>query len=351
EAVPGGIGNVQHIYALSPPQDGILFHHLLARKGDPYLIRAQMAFAERAQLDRYLSAVQRVVDRHAILRTAFVWEGLSLPVQVVWRHAPLSITEIELDPAAGPGAEQLRHRYDPQHLRFDLAQPPLLRHVVAKDPEADRWLLLAVHHHLIGDHSTLELLNEEIEAILAGREDELPAAEPFRNVVAQARLGALASEHERYFRERLADVDEPVLPFGLAEVRGDGEEVIEAYRVLPQALNDGLRSHARRLGVSLASLCHVAWGQVVARTSGREKAVFGTVLLGRMQAGAGADRAMGLVINTLPLRLDLDGRGVAAGVREAHLRLAGLLQQVQGPLALAHPCSGVGAGRRRFCAL
>ncbi|WP_254634394.1 condensation domain-containing protein, partial [Mesorhizobium sp. GbtcB19] len=300
-----GIAYVQDIYALSPLQDGTLFHHLLAQKGDPYLISAQMAFAERDRLDRYLSAVQRVADRHDILRTAFVWEGLSAPVQVVWRTAPLSITEVELDPAAGPGVEQLRHRYDPSHFRFDLTKAPLLRFVVAKDPENGRWLLLEVHHHLIGDQSTLDILNEEIEAILAGREDELPAAEPFRNVVAQARLGVSAAEHERYFRERLGDIDEPVLPFGLAEVRGDGEKVAEAHRVLPQALNDRLRGLARRLGVSLASLCHVAWGQMAARTSGRTAIVFGTVLLGRMQAGSGAGRAMGLFINTLPLRLDL----------------------------------------------
>ncbi|WP_217578969.1 hypothetical protein, partial [Mesorhizobium sp. GbtcB19] len=89
DTVPGGVANVQVIYALSPLPDGILFHHLLAQKGDPYLIRGQMAFADRAQLDRYLSAVQRVVDRHAILRTAFVWEGLPAPVQGVGRTGPL----------------------------------------------------------------------------------------------------------------------------------------------------------------------------------------------------------------------------------------------------------------------
>ncbi|WP_254634389.1 condensation domain-containing protein, partial [Mesorhizobium sp. GbtcB19] len=351
EAVPGGIANAQDIYALTPLQDGILFHHLLAQKGDPYLISAQMAFAERDRLDRYLSAVQRVVDRHEILRTPFVWEGLSSPVQVVWRHAPLSITEVELDPAAGPGVDQLRHRYDPSHYRLDLTNAPLLRFVVAKDPEADRWLLQELHHHLIGDQSTLELLNEEIEVILSGWETELPTAEPFRNVVAQARLGISAAEHEHYFRERLGDIDEPSLPFGLAEARGDGGGIVEAYRLLPQALNDRLRGHARRLGVSLASLCHVAWGQVVARTSGREKVVFGTVLLGRMQAGAGADRAIGLFINSLPLRLDLDGRSVAAGVREAHLRLAELLQHEHAPLALAQRCSGVAAGTPLISAL
>ena len=133
-SVPGGVGNIQDIYGLSPLQDGILFHHLLSEKGDPYLLWSQLAFREREQLERYLSAMQRVVDRHDILRTGFVWEGLTEPVQVVWRRAELSVTEVELDPSGGAGGEQLRRRYDPRHHRIDLRQAPLLRFVVARDP-------------------------------------------------------------------------------------------------------------------------------------------------------------------------------------------------------------------------
>uniref|UniRef100_UPI0036DCE863 amino acid adenylation domain-containing protein n=1 Tax=Photorhabdus sp. RM322S TaxID=3342825 RepID=UPI0036DCE863 len=115
--VPGGIANIQDIYALSPLQDGILFHHLLANEGDPYLLTGQMAFANRALLDRYLAAVQQIIDRHDILRTAFLWQGLSVPAQVVWRQAPLSVTELTLNPADGTVIDQLTRRFDPRQHR------------------------------------------------------------------------------------------------------------------------------------------------------------------------------------------------------------------------------------------
>src|SRR5262245_61682370 len=114
DRVPGGIPNIQDIYALSPLQDGILFHHLMASEGDPYVISNEMAFTYGALLDRFLSAVQQVVDRHDILRTAFVWRGLSQPAQVVWRQAQLSVTELKLDPRQGPIAEQLLQHFDPR---------------------------------------------------------------------------------------------------------------------------------------------------------------------------------------------------------------------------------------------
>ncbi|KAG0000093.1 hypothetical protein BGZ80_006427, partial [Entomortierella chlamydospora] len=91
--VHGGIANIQDIYALSPLQDGILFHHIMANNGDPYLDLVFLAFRDRELLDCYLDAYQKVVDRHDILRTAIVWENMSTPAQVVLRQATLSITE------------------------------------------------------------------------------------------------------------------------------------------------------------------------------------------------------------------------------------------------------------------
>ncbi|MCA6222761.1 non-ribosomal peptide synthetase, partial [Photorhabdus antumapuensis] len=348
--IPGGVANLQDIYALSPLQDGILFHHLLANEGDPYLVISQMAFADRPLLDRYLAAVQQMVDRHDILRTAFIWQGLSVPAQVVWRQAPLSVTELTLDPADGPVGDQLVQRFNPRHYRIDLGQAPLLRFVVVQETDG-RWFLLELLHHLIGDHTTLDVMNREVQAYLTGQEDGLPAPVPFRNLVAQARLGISQEEHTHFFTNMLATVDEPTLPFGLANVHHDGSQERESYRMLTTGLNDRLRYQARHLGVSLAALCHLAWAQVLSHTSGQEKVVFGTVLFGRMAAGEGADNGMGLFINTLPLRLDIDDTPVRDSVRAAHLRLAGLLAHEHASLALAQRCSGVASGTPLFSAL
>ncbi|KLU16148.1 hypothetical protein AFK69_19165 [Xenorhabdus sp. GDc328] len=355
EQVPGGIANIQDIYALSPLQDGILFHHLLAKESDPYLLAYPMIFADRALLDRYLAAVQRVVDRHDILRTAFIWQGLSAPAQVVCRQAPLSVTELTLDPADGPVGEQLAHRFDPRQARFDLSQAPLLRFVVAQETVAQemdgRWHVLQLQHHLIGDHTTMEVMHREVQAFLAGQNDNLPVPVPFRNLVAQARLNANQAEHTRFFTDMLADVDEPTLPFGLTEVHRDGSQVTQAHRMLSPELNDRLRQQAKRLGVSVATLCHLAWAQVLSQTSGQEKVVFGTVLFGRMAAGEGADSGMGLFINTLPLRLDMDETPVHDSVRLAQSRLAGLLDYEHTSLAQAQRCSSVAGGTPLFSAL
>ncbi|MBE8597834.1 non-ribosomal peptide synthase/polyketide synthase [Xenorhabdus sp. BG5] len=351
EQVPGGLANIQDIYALSPLQDGILFHHLLENKGDTYLLITQQAFADRALLDRYLTAVQRVVDRHDILRTAFIWQGLSVPVQVVWRQASLSVTELTLDPADGPVSEQLAQRFEPRHYRLDLRQAPLLRFVVAQEKTDGRWLLLRHQHHLIGDHTTLDVMNREVRAYLSGEENHQPEPVPFRNLIAQARMGVSQEEHIHFFTDMLVEVEEPTLPFGLTDVYGSDLQMTEYHQMLTFTLNDSLRNQARRLNISLAALCHVAWAQVLSHTSGQEKVVFGTVLFGRMAGGKGADSGMGMFINTLPLRLDIDETSVWESVQIAHSRLAGLLEHEHASLAMAQRCSGVQGDIPLFSAL
>ncbi len=351
ERVPGGIANAQDIYALSPLQKGILFHHLMGGEGDPYLVAMRLSFESRTRLDTYVKAMRAVIERHDILRTAVVWEGLREPVQVVWREAVLPVEEVELAPGTGDMAGQLYALFNPRQYRIDVRQAPLLRVYIAKDEEKERWLMVLLLHHLAGDLVTLEVMQEEMEAHLLGRAEQLPAPLPFRNLVAQARLGVSPEEHQAFFRQLLGDVEEPTAPFGLLDVQGDGTGIAQAQIAVESDVARRIRERARKLRVSAASLCHLAWGQVLARVSGREDVVFGTVLFGRMQGNAAADRGMGPFINTLPVRIQLGEHGVEAGVRRVHRQLSDLLRHEHASLALAQRCSGVAAPTPLFSAL
>ncbi|WP_240334197.1 condensation domain-containing protein, partial [Pseudomonas syringae] len=141
-----------------------------------------------------------------------------------------------------------------------------------------RWVAILLFHHMVLDHTAMEVVLHDMQAHLLGQADQLDAAIPYRNYVAQACLGVSREAHEAFFRELLGDIDEPTLPFGLQDVQGDGRDIEEAVLAVDSQLNLRLRAQARQQGVSAASLVHLAWAQVLGKVSDRRDVVFGTVL-------------------------------------------------------------------------
>ncbi|WP_346397669.1 non-ribosomal peptide synthetase [Pseudomonas syringae] len=350
-AVSGGTANVQDIYALAPLQEGVLFHHLASVEGDPYLLNTRFALPSEDHLKAFVRALQGVIARHDILRTAVLWEGLDEPVQTVWREAPLAVEALELKAADGDIEQQLQERFDPRHYRLDLTKAPLMKMAYAYDEANSRWVAILLFHHMVLDHTALEVVQHEVQADLLGQAAGLPDSVPYRNHVAQARLGVSHAAHEAFFQEMLGQVTEPTLPFGLHDVQGDGRDIKQARQAVAAELAGRIRRQARSLGVSAASLHHLAWAQVLGRTSGQEDVVFGTVLLGRMQGGDGADRSLGMFINTLPLCLNVGEQGVREGVKATHARLTTLLGHEHASLALAQRCSAIAPPLPLFSAL
>ncbi|MFK4609033.1 hypothetical protein AB7M17_000197 [Bradyrhizobium sp. USDA 377] len=95
----------------------------------------------------------------------------------------------------------------------------------------------------------------------------------------------------------------------------------------------GVRGRARRLDVTLASLCHLVWG----RWWRAAAAVSRWCSHGAVRPHAWrrrCRRTMGLFINIMPLRLDLDRTAVEASLHIRHARLPELVAHEHASLAL-----------------
>jgi len=338
QSVQGAAENIQGIYPLTPLQEGRLFRDSPNKEGDTCALMTVLSVSRRERLHELIAALQGVIDRHDLLRTAVLWKEFPRPVQVVYRQATLPVEEITLDRDRDT-AEQIRELSRPERHRLDLYSAPLLRLQVLADVHRERWYLLLQVHDIIADVPSMRILISEIIAHLEGRAKNLAEPLPYHSHVAQAFALAGTRVPDEFFKRKLGDIDQLAAPFDLLDVHADGRK--EALQEIQPALARRVRDQARRMGATVAALFHAAWALVVAGTSGRTDVVFGSVLLSRLQGSGGIQPLIGTFNNTLPLRLQLQAVTVRELVEQAHKGLAELLDYEQASLSVARRCSRV----------
>lgn len=349
-ATSDGRGNIEAVYPLTPLQEGILFYHLLGTKRDSYVLSTLLEVNTRSRLNDLISSVQATVDRHDVLRVSIHWENLSRPLQVVHRRASLKIEELpqscDIDAAGGLNRYLRTNRH-----AWNLRQAPLVRLLVFSDTSGSPLYALLQLHHIICDYGTLRTVVSEIVAHLTGRHSTLSAPTAYGDHLAQVFSNSRHLEDERFFREKLATVDEPTSPFEVIPEHGEIGSYDETTQTLSTEVSGRLRYQARRLQVTPARLFHAAWSLVLAHTTGRDDVVFGTVVLANWQRNINKQRILGLSVNTLPLRLRLRDITVLELVYKTQEELMELLRHDQAPLTLTQRCSGVAASTPLFTSL
>ena len=353
DQVPGGPTNIQDIYPLSPLQQGMYFHHLVSgpEKGDPYVLPSLISFSSTEKRERFMEGLRFVIRRHDVLRTCVLSEGLSQNVQVVLREVQLPVERVQID-GKGDILAQVQRAVEPENLYIDLERAPMLRIRIADDIQNATYYLVTQHHHLMMDHLGLEKVQREIGAYLSGRQEELPRPALYRDFIGNALHKIRSGESREYFGKIFGNLRESSYPFGLTDTLGDGSTRILTSKKtpLPQGLGKGLRRLAAELRLSPATLFHAAFGIVVARLSGTEHALFGSVLLGRLQGARGSEASLGLFMNTLPVLLEPKG-DLRAYIEHTNDRLQGLMEHEQTPASKVHDWSGIPNSAPMFTAL
>ncbi|HEU4556889.1 MAG TPA: condensation domain-containing protein, partial [Longimicrobium sp.] len=333
--------NVEDLYPLSPLQQGMLFHTLYSPGTGAYLEQYGMNLLGQVDVDAFRQAWQRVVDRHPVLRTGFVWEGVPQPLQVVFRQVELPFT---YEDWSGVNESEREHRYQRELERerragLDLVKAPLM-HVRLYRMGEREWRFGLTTHHLLLDGWSLPIVLGEFGALYAGfvtgQMPALPARPPFREYITwlNKQDGKAA---ETFWRARLAGFAAPTpLPLDRAPQRAGAhaEQHATAELVLSHEATEEIEAAARRLRVTANGLFQAAWARVLSAYTGENDVVFGATVSGRPPELAGVDAMVGMFINAIPVRIRIPAdASVAEWVQAAHAAQAEARAYEHAPLA------------------
>jgi amino acid adenylation domain-containing protein len=343
---------VESFHPLSPMQQGMLFHSLSAP--DSALYWQQVTLTLEGQLDVALlkRSWDLIIERHAVLRSYFVWEGLKEPVQVVQQQVGLPTEEHDwrsLD--AGRRSAELEALLDADRRKgCPLDKPPLLRLAVVHLGEDLQYVIWSFHHVILDGWSVYHVLKdvfENYEALRRGEPMRWAPVRPYQDYIAWLRSQDL-SRAEAFWRRELSGLPGPtavadaLAPVGQAVGDGRIVEVDTQVVRLDEAASAAAQAFARQHRLTLNTLLQGAWAVLLSRYAGQDDVCFGGTVSGRPPGVQGVDSMVGMFINTLPVRTRVPPRAeLLPWLQELQDRQADARQYDWTPLVEIQGWSGV----------
>ncbi|HEU5229303.1 MAG TPA: condensation domain-containing protein, partial [Ktedonobacteraceae bacterium] len=307
--------SVEVIYPLSPMQQGMLFHTLYNQQSDSYLEQHQYILRGTLNVAALKRSWEQVMQRHAVLRTQFMWQDLNEPLQVVWRELTLPWAEYDL---WGLPEEEQQARLA-AILREDLSRSarldaaPLFRLILIRLQQDTYQFVWSIHHALVDGWSSAIIVQEVFQFYEANRQGydlDLPVPVSYRTYIAWLQQQDRASA-EAFWREMLAGFHSPTIlqvahpqtsggPLG-AEMEGHSY-----LKKLPTKTTTALQTFCRQHRITLNTLIQGCWALLLSHYSGERDVVFGMVVAGRPLDLPASAEMVGLFINTLPTRVQID---------------------------------------------
>ena len=301
--------NVEDIYPLSPMQQGMLFHSLYDPDSGIYFVQFTCTLTGNVDVPTFEQAWQKIVERYSIFRTAFIWESLNQPVQVVYRQVQVTV---ETDDWQNLTAQQQQQQlevflgYDRQK-GLQLSQAPLIRlYLIQLD--GDNYKFVWSTHHLLLDAWSLSLVIKDLlkiyQAISQGETFQYQPVVSYRNYIAWLQQQN-QKQAEEFWRQKLQGFTAPtpltvekLLPRESSSISYSEQQI--QFTVSATA---ALQSFGRQHRLTLNNLVQATWGLLLCRYSQETDVVFGATVSGREPSIVGIESMVGLFINTLPMRV------------------------------------------------
>lgn len=317
-------GAIADIYSLSPLQQGLLFHSLYAPNSRMYFQQKIFTLQGKLHILAFQQAWQQVVNRHPSLRTIFIWQDLAEPLQLVLQQTEISWQIQNWCHLPSWEQEQLLSAYLQADLKqgFSLNETPPMRLALIQTA-TDIHQLIWTHHHLILDGWCNSIILTEVfsiyEALCAGHHLYLKTSHPYRDYIAWLQKQDWRAA-ETFWRRLLRGLHSPTqLGVESGSVPNHEQGYSQEQIYLSAEITSTLQLFARQHHLTLNTLIQGAWALLLSRYSGEEDVIFGITVSGRPAELPGVEAMVGLLINTLPMRVQLS----------PHVSLVSWLQQLQ----------------------
>ncbi|KAJ5336205.1 acetyl-CoA synthetase-like protein [Penicillium brevicompactum] len=290
-------GEVEDIYPCSPLQEGII----LSQIKNPSLYRTRIRWmAKPAQASSTLDtnrlrfAWQRLVDRHAALRTVFVESisGRGLKDQLV-------LKDLRANLHFDQSTEKARIEGTPASLgevtsKFSLS--PQIPGILCE---------LSINHACIDAHS-IGILKEEL---CAAYDNMLPSSlAPLYSDYIQFMQCLSPPSAEAYWQDYLQGVEPCIFPQVGSQVAERQRAQNSISRTFDHELHLELRAYCKEHELTTSNVFHVAWALALRVYTGLDNVCFGYLTSGRNIPLQEAQKTVGPFINMLVSRVDLAGR-------------------------------------------
>ena len=302
--------NISAIYPLSPLQQGMLFRTISEPESSSYVAQFVCKLCGELDVSVLQQAWQQVINRHDILRTAFVWEDVDEPFQVVGTCVSLPWEEHDWCELSSNSQQRRLEEYLQVERRrgFDPTHAPLMRLSLIRMSENESAFVWT-HHHLLMDGWSTALLMREVadlyQVLLRGEQTPPFRARPYGEYISWLQQQDVSGA-QLFWRKALDGVSVPT-PLGVdrnaSPVPGAEKDYNQREDHLSVLETTALQTIARRHRLTLNTLLQGAWALLLSRYSGSDDVVFGGVVSGRPAELADVETMVGMFINTLAVRV------------------------------------------------
>ncbi|WP_121639836.1 non-ribosomal peptide synthetase [Virgibacillus sp. Bac330] len=302
---------VKDLYSLSVAQKGMLYHYLMNSKSEEYFGQIHCQLYGNLNKDRFTEAWNHVVRNNPILSTVYKWEEMEDPVQIVLENERLDVRYIN-----AKEIEQLDEGYlekllqEDKENRFELTSLPVIRIMVVEMKQHIEFVF-SFHHISLDGWSVFVILNEVIETYkqLTNREKVLIGHEKgqYKDYIEWLQEQDKV-EVESFWSQYMKGFEQKNWVWGVLPEKNEmkaskfKQQTIELTKAEEVALN----KRSEEIGVTVNTLLQSALAIILHKFSGSQDIVFGTTVSGRDPNIEQVNSITGLLINTIPLRVQMD---------------------------------------------